>query len=165
MLIKNPYHNSLALKEVDAGRECLKGVSLKRGGGVAVTPGKFAGCILAAVMYPISFSQLAEPLFYVTETGRRVETTIVYRFLKSSTVRDFVGFIMAVNAAVKGVRNSNPCHVSPAVRALVEVLDTLSRWVDEVPPTKQSLRYGNPAYKQVQLPFSPTSLHYCTPHI
>jgi len=62
-------------------------------------------------------------------------------------VRDFVGFIMAVNAAVKGVRNSNPCHVSPAVRALVEVLDTLSRWVDEVPPTKQSLRYGNPAYK------------------
>jgi hypothetical protein len=28
-----------------------------------------------------------------------------------------------------------------------QVLATLSRWVDEVPPSTQSLRYGNPAYR------------------
>jgi serine/threonine-protein phosphatase 2A activator len=54
---------------------------------------------------------------------------------------------MAVNTAVKGVKNSDPCHISAPVRALMDVLDTLSKWVDQVPPTKQSLRYGNPAYK------------------
>ncbi len=29
----------------------------------------------------------------------------------------------------------------------VQMLATLSRWVDEVPPSQQSLRYGNPAYR------------------
>ena len=69
------------------------------------------------------------------------------RFLKSSTARNFVGFIMAVNSAVRGLRNSDPCHVSPTVQALLGVLDTLDKWIDEVPPAQQSLRYGNPAYK------------------
>lgn len=29
-----------------------------------------------------------------------------------------------------------------------QMLATLSRWVDEVPPSRQSLRYGNPAYRR-----------------
>ena len=36
------------------------------------------------------------------------------------------------------------------------MLATLSRWVDEVPPSQQSLRYGNPAYRCAAGPFGPT---------
>jgi Phosphotyrosyl phosphate activator (PTPA) protein len=29
----------------------------------------------------------------------------------------------------------------------LQVLDTLSAWVDSIPPVTQSLRYGNPAFR------------------
>lgn len=29
----------------------------------------------------------------------------------------------------------------------MQVLDTLSAWVDQIPPVTQSLRYGNPAFR------------------
>lgn len=36
---------------------------------------------------------------------------------------------------------------SEAVRKLVALLDTLWRWVEEIPPAAHTLRYGNPAYR------------------
>ena len=36
---------------------------------------------------------------------------------------------------------------SEAVHKLVGVLDTLWRWVDDIPPASHTLRYGNPAYR------------------
>lgn len=69
------------------------------------------------------------------------------RFLGSDTIRSFVGFIMAANEAVKGVKDTEPCSTAPVLEALVADLETLSAWVDEIPPAQQSLRYGNPAYK------------------
>ena len=69
------------------------------------------------------------------------------RFLTSDTVKSFVAFILSVNDAAKGKRVSDACPVSAAVQSLVEVLDTLSVWVDEIPPATQALRYGNPAFK------------------
>lgn len=69
------------------------------------------------------------------------------RFLKSQTIKSFVGFILAMSEAVKGKRLSDPCPVSGAVTALVDMLATLSRWVDNTPPVERSLRYGNPAFR------------------
>ena len=40
-------------------------------------------------------------------------------------------------------------HDAFVMGAWVQMLATLSRWVDEVPPSQQSLRYGNPAYRCV----------------
>ena len=54
---------------------------------------------------------------------------------------------MAANEAVRGTKDTDACHVSSALQSLVETLDTLSGWVDEIPPVKQALRYGNPAFK------------------
>ena len=71
------------------------------------------------------------------------------RFLKSDTVKEFVGFINALNDAVKGHTNTEDCHISQPVQALVEVLHKMTAWVDEIPPQKQSLRYGNPAFRYV----------------
>lgn len=71
------------------------------------------------------------------------------RFLKSDTVKEFVGFINALNDAVKGHTSTEDCHMSQPVQALVEVLHKMAAWVDEIPPQKQSLRYGNPAFRYV----------------
>jgi hypothetical protein len=46
-----------------------------------------------------------------------------------------------------GTKVSAPCPLSPPLAALAAALDALRALVDETPPTEQSLRYGNPAYR------------------
>ena len=58
-----------------------------------------------------------------------------------------MGFIHALNDAVKGRSNNEDCSMSPPVKALVNMLQQMSAWVDDIPPQQQSLRYGNPAYR------------------
>lgn len=58
-----------------------------------------------------------------------------------------MGFILSLNEAIQGKKLSEPCEDSSSVKGLLDVLDTLWRWVDETPPSKQTLRYGNPAYR------------------
>ncbi|BDA45850.1 Serine/threonine-protein phosphatase 2A activator [Coccomyxa sp. Obi] len=69
------------------------------------------------------------------------------RFLKSETVREFVGFIVALNESVKGRKVSDECQTSPPVQGLLNILRQLSEWVDAIPPVQQALRYGNPAFR------------------
>ena len=58
-----------------------------------------------------------------------------------------MGFISALNDAVKGRSITEDCSTSQPVQALVEVLKKMRAWVDAIPPKQQSLRYGNPAYR------------------
>ena len=58
-----------------------------------------------------------------------------------------MGFISALNDAVKGRSSTEECSMSEPVLALVDVLKKMREWVDEIPPQQQSLRYGNPAYR------------------
>ena len=79
-----------------------------------------------------------------------VETLTVWplcRFLRSDTAKEFVGFISALNDAVKGRSSTDTCSMSRPVLALVDALKKMREWVDEIPPQQQSLRYGNPAYR------------------
>ena len=69
------------------------------------------------------------------------------RFLKSETVREFVGFISAMSEAAKGAKVSDECPVSEPVASLLSALRQLSAWVDKIPPLQQAMRYGNPAYR------------------
>ena len=73
------------------------------------------------------------------------------RFLQSQTVREFVGFIRAMDEAVRGVKVSDECRVSAPVEGLLHALRQLSAWVDEIPPARQAMRYGNPAYRCARL--------------
>lgn len=68
-------------------------------------------------------------------------------FLKSSALKDFMGFILALNEAAQGQPVSAQTTASAAIDSMVSILDTLNDWVDEIPPAKQALRYGNPAYR------------------
>lgn len=46
---------------------------------------------------------------------------VLRRFLRSQAARDFVGFLLDLNEAVRGKALSDPCPASPAVGALLEV--------------------------------------------
>jgi len=58
-----------------------------------------------------------------------------------------MGFILYLNEAVKGKKIGDPMDQSPSIEKLDNMLGTLSKWVDEIPPLQQSLRYGNPAFR------------------
>ena len=69
------------------------------------------------------------------------------KFLRSAALKDFMGFVLALNEAAQGRPISAETHPSAAVNSVAEVLSTLDTWVDQIPPAKQALRYGNPSYR------------------
>ena len=80
---------------------------------------------------------------------RRITSqTDLQKFLKSMALKDFMGFILALNEAAQGQPLSAQTSASSAINSMVQVLDTLNSWVNEIPPAKQALRYGNPAYRE-----------------
>ena len=56
------------------------------------------------------------------------------RFLTSQAARNFVGFLLALNDAVRGKALSDPCPASPAVDALLEVRALGVRRAASCPP-------------------------------
>ncbi|CAH1785912.1 unnamed protein product [Owenia fusiformis] len=69
------------------------------------------------------------------------------RWDKSEAHRDIVGFIGAMNDAVKNKTLRSEFPVSETVSKLVSVLETLSGYVDEVPPCEQPQRFGNKSFR------------------
>jgi serine/threonine-protein phosphatase 2A activator len=69
------------------------------------------------------------------------------RFQRHQTYKLLIGFLQNVNHAIKSKPNSAPCHVSDNTERMLALLDTLSRWVDEIPPIQQPMRYGNKAFR------------------
>lgn len=74
----------------------------------------------------------------------------IERLHESDSGRTFLGFIVELSDSIRGHKLSDPCLESPAVKIIVEVLETLNGWVDEIPPLQQPVRYGNPAFRQWQ---------------
>ncbi|KAK8749502.1 hypothetical protein OTU49_015399 [Cherax quadricarinatus] len=52
-----------------------------------------------------------------------------------------------MNTAVKGKKLSVECAVSPVTVGLLNMLDTISHWIDDIPPVDQPQRYGNTAFR------------------
>jgi len=69
------------------------------------------------------------------------------RFLKSKTCASFVGFIDSLNSAVLGVPLDVECEISASIKAIVSLLSRISKWIAEIPPAPQSMRYGNTAFR------------------
>ncbi|XP_039254588.2 serine/threonine-protein phosphatase 2A activator-like [Styela clava] len=66
---------------------------------------------------------------------------------KSSGYEDYLGFIMMLNAAIKGKKLSAPCEVSETTKKIVALLDLLDKWIDETPSIDQPQRFGNKAFR------------------
>lgn len=69
------------------------------------------------------------------------------KFLESNSAKEFMGFILSLGEAVKGVKLSDEVYTSETVLRILDLLTTLSNWIDEIPPLPQTMRYGNVAYR------------------
>ncbi|XP_060080326.1 serine/threonine-protein phosphatase 2A activator-like, partial [Ylistrum balloti] len=65
----------------------------------------------------------------------------------SEAYRDLVGFICAVSEAVKSKKIRDDYPISETTTRLVGLLDTMDKWIDEIPPIDQPQRFGNKAFK------------------
>lgn len=71
----------------------------------------------------------------------------VKKWEQSNAYQDIIGFLTAMNTAVKGKKLSVECTVSPVTVGLLNMLDTISHWIDDIPPVDQPQRYGNTAFR------------------
>ncbi|CAH1175715.1 unnamed protein product [Phaedon cochleariae] len=68
---------------------------------------------------------------------------------KSEAHFEYLGFIYAVNDAVKGKSNAQGgTNVSEGINKVLQLLDQLSQWVDDIPAIQQPQRFGNIAFRE-----------------
>ncbi|XP_969405.2 serine/threonine-protein phosphatase 2A activator [Tribolium castaneum] len=67
---------------------------------------------------------------------------------KSEAYFEFLGFILAINEAVKGKSNSRGSeNASEEVQKVIELLNKLDTKIDETPAVQQPQRFGNVAFR------------------
>ncbi|XP_060522112.1 serine/threonine-protein phosphatase 2A activator-like [Cylas formicarius] len=67
---------------------------------------------------------------------------------RSEAYLEYMGFIFAINNAVRGTTNSDGSrNASQAVDKIMTLLDRLGHWIDEIPPIQQPQRFGNQAFR------------------
>lgn len=66
---------------------------------------------------------------------------------KSEAYKDLMGFLMAMNDAVKGKKISGDYPISELIDKLLKILETMESWVEEFPPVDQPQRFGNKAFR------------------
>ncbi|KAL1491420.1 hypothetical protein ABEB36_012021 [Hypothenemus hampei] len=67
---------------------------------------------------------------------------------KSEAYFEYLGFIFAINDSIKGISNTKGSqNASENITKIVVLLDTLSNWIDDIPPIQQPQRFGNAAFK------------------
>ncbi|KAF7653058.1 hypothetical protein LDENG_00088010 [Lucifuga dentata] len=69
------------------------------------------------------------------------------KWKRSQAYADYMGFILALNEAVKGKKLTCEYRVSETVEKLLDLLGILDRWINETPPVDQPSRFGNKAYR------------------
>jgi len=66
---------------------------------------------------------------------------------KSEAYQELIGFICAVNEAVKNMKLTDACYMSQVTVNLLKILETMENWIAEIPPVTQPQRFGNKAYR------------------
>ncbi|KAF3676270.1 putative dihydroorotate dehydrogenase (quinone), mitochondrial-like, partial [Capsicum annuum] len=90
---------------------------------------------------------LTPPYNFQTPVKKIHKQNDVDQFQSSPTCQNFLGFIVSLSESIRSKKLSDSCHVSPSVSSIVEILQTLSGFVDEIPLAPQTSRYGNLAYR------------------
>ncbi|XP_015951690.2 uncharacterized protein LOC107476402, partial [Arachis duranensis] len=105
----------------------------------------------AIVLAPVPQSQkvpVAQPPYTFQSPAKRIHSPDdIRRFHESDSGKNFIGFVVALSESIRGHKISDPCPESHTLTAIVSILETLTQWVDEIPPVQQSARYGNIAYR------------------
>lgn len=66
---------------------------------------------------------------------------------RSEAYAEYIGFILAINEAIKGKPLSVSCEVSNNVNNIIGVLTQLDLLIDEIKPIEQPQRFGNQAFR------------------
>jgi serine/threonine-protein phosphatase 2A activator len=91
---------------------------------------------------------IASPPFHFQIPIKRIQTPDdIRRFHDSDSGKNFVGFIVALSESFRSRKISDPCHQSETTNTIVSIIETLTQWIDEIPPAQQAARYGNIAYR------------------
>lgn len=72
------------------------------------------------------------------------------KWKKSKAFSDYTGFINMLNDAAKGTQTISQeysIQISQRVQCVLDLLEKLNKWVDEVPAIQQPQRFGNKAFK------------------
>lgn len=72
----------------------------------------------------------------------------VIRFQRSVAFTRVMDFIELLNGSIKGKTNmDNDIPLTPTITRLVELLDVLNGYIDEIPPSTGPRRFGNVAFR------------------
>lgn len=66
---------------------------------------------------------------------------------KSKCLADFTSFINQMSNSAKETKLTDEVEISKTVQNILDMLCTLSKWIDEIPPIQQPQRFGNKAFK------------------
>jgi len=70
----------------------------------------------------------------------------IEKWTKSEAYHEYIGFLDALNDAIKGKSLSHSIVVSPTVSSIVDMLDNVDKIIDDTPPIDQPQRFGNKAF-------------------
>ncbi|KAK9285985.1 hypothetical protein L1049_025188 [Liquidambar formosana] len=105
----------------------------------------------AIILTPVPQSQrvttVSPPYHFQTPVKKIQSVDDLRRFHGSDACKNFLGFVVALSESIRGRKISDPCHQSPTVNSITSIIETLIRWVDEIPPVQQSSRYGNYSFR------------------
>lgn len=82
-------------------------------------------------------------------------------FRQSALFRELIDFLNQLSAPLKGspLDSDRLSKASPQIKQLVNLLDTIDQWVNDIPPSEGAMRFGNSAFRtwfdrlqQVRLP-------------
>lgn len=72
----------------------------------------------------------------------------VQLWLSSEAFARLLWFIQALNLVAHQKKNTSECHETESVKAVLSLLSTLDKWIDEIPPLDQPSRFGNMAFRK-----------------
>uniref|UniRef100_A0A0D6QUK5 Serine/threonine-protein phosphatase 2A activator n=1 Tax=Araucaria cunninghamii TaxID=56994 RepID=A0A0D6QUK5_ARACU len=112
-----------------------------------LTPPNTQAVIAAPVPQATKVPLLSPPYDFQVPSKKISTTDDVERFNSSDAGKIFLGFVVALSESIRGRKISDYCTESPAVKAVLGILDEMETWVAAIPPVQQPARYGNPAFR------------------
>lgn len=69
-------------------------------------------------------------------------------WLDSEAYLRILDFCQTLNSQVKNKKITDACFESTLVSKIIEVLDKMDGWIDEIPPEQGGQRYGNISFRK-----------------
>lgn len=102
------------------------------------------------------FSANDEKKFEVASKRIANVRQVASHFIPSPAYKQLIEFITDLAKAVRSQPNSASCQISKNSRAVIALLEAVEQLVEETPPAKQKMRYGNTAFRDLYAKFAKT---------